>query len=443
MNGKSKITLVELKRTAALALLTLEKGRGVNGTAQPSGKAGEVAGGGVTATLVGQTVALRYNQDEYRSRLSQAKDARDYTEAIQLIEEGVQANLPFLTDQNTKRDIESVIRGLKESEDIESAVILANYCFRNKINYETKPNPITTRTLIVSGQKQCPFETALLTTSALESGITFFDKNDEKMITTTAAHTHDVGSHESNLAYGKLVLTAIKYNHLKDSQFIETSMAILANPGKKETEIDSSQINQRAEIAYNIALEYLEKGIEIVDKTRIDKTIHDLRRIPGHIPNALRLLLKALKREDLDTSSITVESTISAVKQHIDLDKKTGETLYKVISSALEKYERDSFNSETFDLLCQALMKEDAGKAFAIQIAIRCAEYGYILEARTYENIYTKTAESQEVQKRGDLRTKREQLPNLITLANQVNVEEKVIPKITKELRGGTGNKFF
>ena len=343
MKVKDRTVMGRLRLEAEQAVKLLQQGK----VTVPNGssKAGEAVGGAALAASVGQTVTqtpLRYRPEEYRSRLSQAKDDLDYSEAIQLIEEGVNARLPFLADNNVKRDIESIVRGLKESGDIQDAMVLANYCFRNKVNYETKPNSITTRTLIIAGQKIHPIETALLTTSALECGVKFEQANDEKMIMTTAVATRKAELHEANLAYGQLVFTAIKYSHLKDSQFIETAMAMLGNPEKKVEETSDAQITQRGEITYNIAVEYLnkvsKKELEIIDDTRIDKTIHDLRRIPGQIPNAFKLLLKAMKCDDLDTSSITVESTIStisATREGLVLDKKLGETLQKVIGTAL------------------------------------------------------------------------------------------------------------
>ncbi len=440
MNSANRIIIkrLGLKVVQAFKILEQEKIQVSNS----SGKAGETPGGTALAASVGQAVVaqipLRYAAGEYKDRLLDARNTQDYGEAIQLIEEAVKAKLTFLTDERTRRDIESIVRGLKESGDVQGAVILATFCFRNKINYETRPNAITTKTVIVSGQKECPVETAHLMSSAIENGLIF----EEKMIMTTAVHVNEKRKPENSVAYGGLVLAAVKNKQLKDSKFVETVMARLANPQMQEEENNDDDICQRAEFAYQIAAEYLDKGLPIIDKTRIDKTridkiIHDLRRIPKQILNACRLLLKAFKCEGLDISPITVESTISTVsstRENLSLDKKLGELLYKVISAALEKYERDTFNWETFDVLCQVLMKSDETKVFALQIAVKCAESGYILRARTYDNIYNGTDGLQEVQKRRDLTQKREQLPDLIKIGHETTIEK---PVERTDLRGG------
>ncbi|MBI2995798.1 MAG: hypothetical protein HYY52_03735 [Candidatus Melainabacteria bacterium] len=430
MSKKSRIERARLQQQAKLAVKPL-----VNKplpTTPSAVKSGEKPGGDVQAATVGKTVCaqastsnLRYQPHEYESRLSQARKEGDYAEGVQLIEEAIRAKLTFLTDENTKRDIESIVRGLRENGEVLAAVLLATYCFKNKINYETRPKPITTESTIVAGQKECPFETAGLMLSAIENGLHF----EEPMITTTAVQASDSKKPGNNIAYGQLVLTAVKHGELKDPQFIEITIARLANPKSREGKPIPSDLSIRGELAYKIAVEYLDRKLQIKDKARIDKTIHDLRRIPDQVPNAVRLLSKALRNPNLEIDIKSVHSTIAAVRDYRDLDRDLAIVIHKLCITAFERFDSRNIKPNTigeldwevFDILCSQYLMKYGAEEFAIQIAVKAAEYGFILRAGTLGYIYDATNGLPILQTRTDLRGKREQLLDLIKHARTVH----------------------
>src|SRR3989338_3908718 len=148
MSTRTKELLHQLRLQARSTIRFIENGdKGATSTSETSGKSGEKLGGSSQAEAVGRAIAsegngftLTYKPDEYKGRLIQAKNDRDYHEALQLITEAISAKLPFLNEISVKRDIESVVRGLKENDEIEIAILLAYNCFKNNINYETMLN---------------------------------------------------------------------------------------------------------------------------------------------------------------------------------------------------------------------------------------------------------------------------------------------------------------
>lgn len=383
--------------------------RNSKSAASSFGNSGDKPGGTALADSVGRTaICSHLDKDSFLEAFSRG----DYATAEAYLQNNT--NLPALLNSDTAalNRIKMSIRKFKESgKNIPLATAFAILCFDHGIRFEIDPgNPITTRTLLYSAQRECITDAAILLTVALKNRLKF----DEKMITCTAINTLDSGRNlENYLAYGNLICQCLESNALScdndtSQRFLDIAFTTLTNPKKDAELVSEDDVEKRAALGYKAANLLLDKGIQLKSRFKLDYVVQDLRRIKGQNANSVRLLSRILEQDYYTLNFVSINSALAEVSHsHMELDKDLAEALYNIISCAFEK--SDSLGKhgghselllENIDVVTQQVMKNNPD--IALRIALNAAENNYILNEETLTSILEKTANMSELKSEFD-----------------------------------------
>lgn len=384
MSKNNRVSRAEQQRRTAELLQQmsgLSSSGNVTGSisSKPTTKAGETPGGVIGASTIGVAIANGVGRN-FQREIIDSNIHHNYLASKGLIEEAIRSGVKLLDGPVSKANIiEATIRGLKEDDsNIYAALDLAEFCFKNGINYESQPsNPITTRTLICAGQNagdnQTTIKNASTMAAAIRAGLVF----DPKMVRLSAIKARDgCRERENTLAYADLALASVeKVAQPPDTEealaFYSTVIATLANPTIQiPDERSLVEVAERANLAVDLALAVLDKNVPLhkvmpVGKLkmgshqRMDALVKDLRMITEklHGLNDAMYLLTSSRLSDEEVSAIVMREivgeknlkiTVNEINLHVDSNitadlRVEGDKLYekalKLLKRVLKNYE--------------------------------------------------------------------------------------------------------
>lgn len=316
----------------------------------------------------------------------------------------------FNKNQRLKIEVEDLIRHHNEKNNAIQAVSLAAICFDVGFNYERYThNPITTRTLIVSGQKACPSLTASMMASAIRCDLKF---PEEMIRLTTIDSDENVRSIDDVRASADLVLATLEKGSLspdvRNQYYYDIALARLGDPttGRGTYDRDLSDINERVNLGVSVAYGLLANKFPFTSDTTIERmsifirglrTVAEMLYEEGLIDEAhlvmkevLKLTLKSLGTYEI--RGITINTTFASINSmELPLDNYDCSLIERIVQEAFKvKKLREYLHKETLDILTQKILNCDPERApiTTLIIATEALNYGMIFDMRTLNRVY-------------------------------------------------------
>ena len=316
----------------------------------------------------------------------------------------------FNKNQRLKKDVEDLIRHHNEKDNAIQAVSLAAICFDVGFNYERYPdNPITTRTLIVSGQKVCPSLTASMMASAIRCGLKF---PEEMIRLTTIDSDENVRSIEDVRASADLVLATLEKGSLspvvRNQYYYDIALARLGDPttDRGTCDRDLSEINERVDLGVSVAYGLLANKFPFTDDRSIERmslfirglrTVAEMLYEEGRIneahltmKEALKLTLKSLGIYEI--RGVTINTTFASINSmELPLDNYDCSLIERIVQEGFKvKKLREHLHKETLDILTQKVLNSDPDRTpvTTLIIATEALNYGMVFDMRTLNRVY-------------------------------------------------------
>lgn len=278
--AKNKISRAEREAAQQALLLELNKAQAELTTrntgkskkqSQPSGKGGEKPGAEVAALAGKAAVVHEFSKGD----LLDAIEAGNVDKVKMLLESSGHNSAAFLnSDQTAKVSIKETIRGLKDIDDISTAVSIARLLYTHGLNWEPTGDPVTTRLLAIKGQNcgipDVQIENAHMLAGAIRHGNSFQDV----LVRMTAIRARDTRSIESARAYASLTMAALEKKQLPaDSTdtltFLDTALAQLGNPNiLSPDDRNILDVSERAFLGTQIAFQILDDQVPLFDESK-------------------------------------------------------------------------------------------------------------------------------------------------------------------------------